>query len=104
MEGLRGEDRIAELGRKVGFNQYLYYGWSKEFLEAGKKRLAGDTAREANTAEVKGLRSEAAQLKWASLDETPGVTRKLLSAWRFTGASRRVHRVLQHPALSREPE
>ena len=46
-EGLRGEDSIAELCRKEGINQNLYYRWSKEFLEAGKKRLAGDTAREA---------------------------------------------------------
>ena len=47
LEGLRGEDSIAELCRKEGINQNLYYRWSKEFLEAGKKRLAGDTAREA---------------------------------------------------------
>ena len=65
LEGLRGEDSIAELCRKEGINQNLYYRWSKEFLEAGKKRLAGDTAREANSDEVKGLRSEAAQLKEA---------------------------------------
>lgn len=65
MEGLRGEDSIAELCRKEGINQNLYYRWSKEFLEAGKKRLAGDTSREANTEEVKGLRNEAAQLKEA---------------------------------------
>ena len=45
LEGLRGEDSIAELSRKEGINQNLYYRWSKEFLEAGKKRLAGDTAR-----------------------------------------------------------
>src|SRR5437764_3887610 len=45
LEGLRGEDSIAELCRKEGINQNLYYRWSKEFLEAGKKRLAGDTAR-----------------------------------------------------------
>ena len=51
LEGLRGEDSIAELCRKEGINQNLYYRWSKEFLEAGKKRLAGDTAREA-TSEV----------------------------------------------------
>ena len=55
----------AELCRKEGINQNLYYRWSKEFLEAGKKRLAGDTAREANSDEVKGLRREAAQLKEA---------------------------------------
>jgi len=65
LEGLRGESSIAELCRKEGINQNLYYRWSKEILEAGKKRLAGDTAREANSDEVKGLRREAAQLKEA---------------------------------------
>src|SRR5258708_3802250 len=53
LEGLRGEDSIAELCRKEGINQNLYYRWSKDFLEAGKKRLAGDTAREATSDEVK---------------------------------------------------
>ena len=61
--GLRGEDSITELCRKEGVNQNLYYRWSKEFLEAGKKRLAGDTAREATSEEVKGLRAQAQQLK-----------------------------------------
>jgi len=61
--GLRGEESIAELCRKEGINQNLYYRWSKEFLAAGKKRLAGDTAREATSDEVKGLRVEAQQLK-----------------------------------------
>jgi transposase len=65
LEGLRGESSIAELCRKEGINQNLYYRWSKEFLEAGKKRLAGDTAREASSDEVKSLRYEAAQLKEA---------------------------------------
>ena len=59
LSGLRGEDSIAELCRKEGIAQSLYYSWSKEFLEAGKKRLAGDTARQANTGEVKDLRAEA---------------------------------------------
>src|SRR5712692_5481092 len=63
LEGLRGEDSIAELCRKEGINQNRYYRWSKEFLEAGKKRLAGDTAREATSDEVKELRAEARQLK-----------------------------------------
>ena len=63
LEGLRGEDSIAELCRKEGINQNLYYRWSKEFLEAGKKRLAGDTAREATSDEVKDLKAEARQLK-----------------------------------------
>jgi transposase len=65
LEGLRGESSIAELCRKEGINQNLYYRWSKEFLEAGKKRLAGDTARQANSDEVKELRHEATQLKEA---------------------------------------
>jgi transposase len=51
--GLRGEVSIAELCRKEGINQNLYYRWSKEFLKAGKKRLAGDTAREATSDEVR---------------------------------------------------
>ena len=63
LEGLRGEVSVAELCRKEGINQNLYYRCSKEFLEAGKKRLAGDTAREATGDEVKGLRVEAQQLK-----------------------------------------
>ena len=63
LEGLRGEDSIAELCRREGINSNVYYRWSKEFLEAGKKRLAGDTAREATSDEVKHLRSEATTLK-----------------------------------------
>ena len=74
LEGLRGEDSIAELCRKEGIAQSMYYGWSKEFLEAGKKRLAGDTAREATSDEVKGLRSEARQLKEALAEVTPSRT------------------------------
>jgi transposase len=65
LEGLRGEDSIAELCRREGINANLYYRWSKEFLEAGKKRLAGDTAREATSDEVKNLRAEALSLKEA---------------------------------------
>ena len=61
--GLRREDSVAELCRNEGINQNLYYRWSKDFLEAGKKRLAGDTAREATSDEVKGLRGETHQLK-----------------------------------------
>src|ERR1700675_1616236 len=70
LEGLRGEDSIAELCRKEGSAQNLYYRWSKEFLEAGKKRLAGDTAREAISDEVKTLRTEARQLKEALAEVT----------------------------------
>jgi transposase len=61
--GSSGHATIAELCRKEGIAQSLYYSWSKEFLEAGKKRLAGDTARQANAGEVKGLRTEALALK-----------------------------------------
>ena len=63
LEGLRGEDSIVELCRREGINSNVYYRWSKEFLEAGKKRLSGDTAREATSDEVKQLRSEATVLK-----------------------------------------
>jgi transposase len=65
LQGLRGEESIAEICRKEGLHQNLYYRWSKEFLEAGKKRLAGDTVREAGSDEVKALRSESVQLKEA---------------------------------------
>ena len=62
LEGLRGEESIAELCRREGIVQNLYYRWSKDFLEAGKKRLAGDTARAATSDEV-DLRREASALK-----------------------------------------
>lgn len=65
LQGLRGEDSIAELCRREGIHVNQYYRWSKEFLEAGRKRLAGDTEREASTGEVKTLRDEAQQLKEA---------------------------------------
>ena len=70
LSGLRGEDSIAELCRHEGIAQSLYYSWSKEFLEAGKKRLAGDTAREASTGEVKDLRREARDLKEVVAEQT----------------------------------
>ncbi len=70
LEGLRGEESISELCRREGIAASLYYKWSKEFLEAGKKRLAGDTARQASAPEVKELRSEAAALKEALAEVT----------------------------------
>jgi transposase len=63
LEGLRGEESIAELCRREGINPNVYYKWSKEFLEAGKKRLMGDTQREATSGEVLGLRKENSHLK-----------------------------------------
>ena len=69
LEGLRGEDSIAELCRREGINSNVYYRWSKEFLEAGKKRLSGDTAREATSEEVKDLGAESAVLKEALAEQ-----------------------------------
>ena len=63
LEGMRGEESIAELCRREGLNQNVYYRWSKEFLEAGKQRLAGDIKREASSSEVTGLKKENDQLK-----------------------------------------
>lgn len=70
LEGLRGEENISELCRREGIAASMYYGWSKEFLEAGKRRLAGDTARAATSGEVKDLRRETAALKEVVADLT----------------------------------
>ena len=70
LDGLRGEDSIAELCRREGLSQGVYYKWSKDFMEAGKKRLAGDTARAATTDEVKDLRREARDLKEVVAEQT----------------------------------
>ena len=69
LAGLRGEQSIAELCRQEGIHQNLYYRWSREFREAGKKRLEGDTLREASTSEVKELRKENTHLKEALAEE-----------------------------------
>ena len=69
LEGLRGEESIAVLCRREGIAESLYYSWSKEFLEAGKKRLTGDTARQATSNEVKALRAEARDLKEALAEQ-----------------------------------
>ncbi len=70
LDGLRGDDSIAELCRREGIAQSLYYVWSKEFMEAGKRRLAGDTARAATTDEVRDLRRESSALKECVADLT----------------------------------
>ena len=70
LEGLRGEYSIAELCRREGIAQGLYYTWSKEFMEAGKKRLSGDTARQATTSEVTELKHEMRDLKEVVADLT----------------------------------
>src|SRR3954447_672073 len=84
LEGLRGEDSIAELCRREGIAQNLYYRWSKDFLEAGKKRLAGDTARAATSDEVHDLRREATALKEVVADltlENPSAQKKRDGGW-----------------------
>src|SRR6056297_1330934 len=70
LAGLRGEESIAALCRREGISESLYYTWSKEFLEAGKQRVAGDTARQATSPEVKDLRSESTALKEVVADLT----------------------------------
>lgn len=70
LDGLRGEMSIAELCRREGLAKSMYYKWSKEFLEAGKQRLAGDLVREASSDEVKGLRKEARDLKEVVAEQT----------------------------------
>ena len=87
LEGLRGEQSIAELCRREGIVQSLYYSWSKEFLEAGKKRLSGDTAREATSDEVRSLRRETRDLKEA-LAETLLENRLLKKSMRGDGDER----------------
>ena len=68
MEGIRGEQSIAELCRKYSISDSTYYKWNKEFIEAGKARLDGDTVREATSDEVKELRYENIRLKEALAD------------------------------------
>ena len=65
LEGLRGEDSVANLCRKYGVNDSIYYKWSKDFMEAGKKRLGGDIEREASSGEVQELKKENEKLKSA---------------------------------------
>jgi transposase len=72
LEGLRGEETIAELCRREGISPNLYYNWSKEFLEAGKRRLQGNTKRQADSTEVEHLRRENNQLKHLVVAEGHG--------------------------------
>ena len=70
LDGLRGEISISELCRREGIAESLYYNWSKDFMEAGKKRLAGDTTRQATSSEVTGLKREARDLKEVVAEQT----------------------------------
>jgi transposase len=76
LEGLRGEQSISELCRREGIASNLYYRWSKDFLEAGKKQLAGDTIREATSDEVKDLRAENRELKEVVAEEDRHAARR----------------------------
>ena len=100
LSGLRGEDSIAELCRREGIVQNLYYRWSKEFLEAGKKRLAGDTVRAATSDEVQELRREASALKEVVAELT--LENRLLKKARLVGRTAheipRRREVGDHPA------
>src|SRR6266849_4581723 len=100
LAGLRGEDSIAELCRREGIVQNLYYRWSKEFLEAGKKRLAGDTARATTSDEVKDLRREASALKEVVAElvlENRLLKKSTLGLGRPTHEIPRLREVVDHP-------
>jgi transposase len=70
LDGLRGESSISELCRREGISESLYYNWSKDFMEAGKKRLAGDIQRQATSGEVTNLKHEARDLKEVVAEQT----------------------------------
>ena len=86
LEGLKGEDSISEICRREGIAPSIYYKWSKAFLEAGKKRLNGDTAREANSDDVSDLRMENEQLKQlvAELSLDNRILKKVRVGWSRT--------------------
>ena len=106
LDGLRGEDSIAELCRREGISQGVYYKWSKDFMEAGKRRLAGDTARAATTDEVKDLRREARDLKEVVAEQTLEL-RLLKKSMIDDGATKnevfRIREAGDHPAGRRIP-
>ena len=106
VSGLRGEESIAALCRHEGIAEGLYYSWSKEFLEAGKKRLAGDTGRQATSGEVKGLRQEMRDMK-ELVAELSLENRLLKKAWPRMGQTRnevsRIREVGDHPAGGEVP-
>src|ERR1700690_2180375 len=86
LEGLRGEDSIAGLCRREGIVQNLYYRWSKDFLEAGKKRLAGDTARAATVEVAAACRASRPRIRWRTW--APEINGALLASGVYTDASR----------------
>jgi transposase len=93
LEGLRGEESVAELCRREGISESVYYRWSKEFLEAGKQRLVGNTKRQATSDDVAELRRENEQLKQlvAELALKNRVLKKVYLAWRTSGKADALH-------------
>ena len=85
LEGFQGEQSVAEICRREGLTTNVYYRWSKEFLEAGKKRLAGDTTREASAPEVQSIKSENEALKQL-VAELSLENRVLKKRWSATAA------------------
>ena len=84
LDGLRGEDSIAELCRREGISQGIYYKWSKDFMEAGKRQLAGDTIRATTTDEVKDLRRAAYSIfRASSRDSKASYVGTIISLFRF---------------------
>ena len=100
LDGLRGEESIAELCRREGIVQNLYYRWSKEFLEAGKKRLAGDTARAATSDEVKDLPLGGPKPSLAVQDGHRGLPKV---GWQFTLAMAAYNHLVRLPKLFVQP-
>ena len=103
LEGLRGEETIAELCRREGISSNLYYNWSKEFLEAGKRRLLGNTVRQADSTEVTRLRRENGELKHLVADLTleNAQLKKPTTTWTASRTSGEVHALGEagdHPA------
>ncbi len=85
LESLRGEESIAALCGREGIAESLYYAWSKKFLGAGKRRLAGDTARAATTDEVKALRQEVRALRGGVAEQA--LELRLMNVWPAPSAS-----------------
>jgi transposase len=101
VSGLRGEESIAALCRREGIAEGLYYSWSKEFLEAGRKRLAGDTGRQATSGEVKGLRHEMRDLKELVAElslENRLLKKSMLGDGETTNEVSRIREAGDHPA------
>ena len=95
LDGLRGESSISELCRREGIAESLYYNWSKDFMEAGKKRLAGDTARQATSSEVTSLKREARDLKEVVAEQTLADAGEIARFWWVLAKNLAIHDTLE---------